>query len=261
MARAAASKNTTGIKVEPGLRFRWSVADANPLWEVKKLRGKGVWECEVVNEPYTIGNKTYDGEFAGKKQPFDEKDIGRAVAMERMFDGIADKAEKFYNDLKVGQVVHYSNGFGAFVRCEVVMKDGQKVLLPKALVGDWKTYDLYTRRRNGRVDLGYNPKQIEAGETMRPHASNIYEHQALGSRHNVDPRTLEPVSYKPPPMTAEEAEAAKHWRVVEGLQETLRKAENPVVALREVQAWANAWANNTPTPWTEEPNDEEDQSR
>lgn len=235
-----ATKNKTGVKVEKGMQFRWSIADANPLWEVKSFIGKNTWECEVVNETWTHNGKTYDSEFKGRKQPFNANDIGRAVAMERMFDGYKDKADQFYASLKAGQIVHYSNGFGAFVRCEVVMKDGQAVLLPKALVGEWKSYDLYRRYRNGRVELGIAAKQIEEGETMRPHASNIFEHQ-FGSPRDIDPRRLEPVSYQAPPMTAEEEQLAKHWQVLEGLQEMLNEAKDPIETLKLAKDWLGAW--------------------
>lgn len=227
----------TGVKVVRGLRFRWAVADANPLWEVKSLIGKNTWECEVIDEPYTHNGKTYPGENAGLKRPFNADDIARSAAMSLMFEGLGNENDQFYANLRPGKIVHYDSGFGQFVRCEVTVRDSKTVLRPIALVGAWRNHDLFRRYRNGRVELGHYPEMIEKGETMTPHKSSIYEATQRGS----DPTKLPALSYQAPEMTEAEAVAAKHWNVLEGLQAMLSEAKDPVETLKLAKSWLGAW--------------------
>lgn len=230
-------KQNTGVTVTAGMQFRWTVADHNALWEVKKLRGRGVWECEVVNEPYTYDGKTYEGEHAGLRRPFDENDIGRAVAMAKLFDNLGNENERFYASLKRGQVVHYDSGFGQFVRCEVTVQEGKTVLKPLALVGAWRQFDLYRRDRTGKVHLGTYPEMIETGRTMTPNNSCIYESTRRGS----DPTKLPAIDYRAPEMTDAEKAVAKNWSVLEGLRDMLTEAKDPVETLKLAKSWLAAW--------------------
>ena len=203
---------TTGsaYKVSVGDRFRSVIADAYALWEVKKARGRGAWECEVVEE------KVFGGE-----------EILRAVAFEQMFDRMASDNDRFYANLRPGQVVHYDNGFECYVRCKVVPVNGCNVLRPVALVGKWRQHDLWTRYRNGSVRMGYYPDKIEKGETMTPNVFSIYEHTKRGA----DPTALPAVDYAPPELSPEEAARAEDWRAVEAVQVLLNQTDKDPKAL------------------------------
>lgn len=177
-----------------GKTFRSAYADANSLWEVKRSRGRGVYECTIVNEPFVIDGKSYDGDYAGVTKLFSARDIEHAVKMAEHFRSVMSEHEAFYASLQVGQIVHYDDSFENFIRCEVVelteptlvgfdeMPGGTKVLKQLALVGAWRSYDLESE--------GYHAKQIREGKLMMPNASNIYENPKASLSSKTDPRQM-----------------------------------------------------------------------
>ena len=194
--------------------FRAAYADSCPLWKVLRKLGTNVYLCEVVNEPVEIDGKVYDGDWAGTQKSFMYGEIVRSVGLSDLYDTFASDHDKFYASLKPGQIVHYNNGFDAFVRCVVVAKDGANVLKPIALVGEWEGYDLPRRMRDGSIYNNFNADRIINGETMTPNSSNIYE-GGYKPRNGVDPSTLQPISLAVPPMTPEEAKEAALWSKVD----------------------------------------------
>jgi hypothetical protein len=182
-----------------GKTFRAAYADSNSLWEVKRKRGRGVYECTIVNEPITIDGKTFDGDYAGTTKVFTAEDVERSIRMAEFCRSLMNEHEAFYESLQVGAIVHYAHGFGEFVRCEVVElteetligfhRDpvGTKVLKPLALVGGWRSYDLKSE--------SYHPKQIRDGKLMKPNASNIYENPKAEIR-GTDPRQMPVLSFE-----------------------------------------------------------------
>ena len=59
-------------------KFRAYYADSNPLWVVVEKRGRGprgVWLCEVVNEPEEINGEMYDSDYLGRQDVFTTEDI------------------------------------------------------------------------------------------------------------------------------------------------------------------------------------------
>lgn len=133
-----------------------------------------------------------------------------------------DVNEDFYGSLTVGQIVHYHDSFGRFVRCEVVSAPGWKsklgtpgvagiALKPIALIGNWAAYDLPQRMNNGEIRLGYHAENIADGELMQPHAGNIFENptfKAGTAFADIDPRTMDPIDLTLPPPTAAEERLA-----------------------------------------------------
>lgn len=144
------------------------------------------------------------------------QDAKARVASEReqrkFFDDRLARHNTFYKSLSVGDIVHLDNSFGKFTRCEVVLaaeddghmlspvKKGDKVLKPIALVGKWKSRDLW--------DTSYQAKNIAEGKTSRPGAQNLYESACYEGRGEGDPPTkMDPCTIKvavPPPTRGEE---------------------------------------------------------
>lgn len=182
-----------------GNRFRSMVADSNCLWEVKRSRGAGVFECEVVGEPWEHNGVTYPGEFAGRRDVFTRGHIEQALAAAELSEERMRKHEEFYTNLGLGQLVHYHSGGTSFIRCEVVVagapheldhpcvKQGERALKIVAFVtfvGEWMNYDL----KPG----GYLAQRM--GHLFKPNASSIYENpKAPCHKEHADPQHLEPI--------------------------------------------------------------------
>lgn len=164
------------VVIHPGVQFRSAYADSNALWEVKTARGKGCWNCEIVNEKIVIDGKTYDGDYVGVAKVFGNEEIEASVLSMKACDDGQKEHKAFMESLQPGQIVHYDNGFKSLVRCKVVMLEGiKKCLLPIALVGEWKSWDLPKRTDNGVEELPYYPRMIRSEETFTPNYSCIVE--------------------------------------------------------------------------------------
>lgn len=191
------------IKVKIGTEFREAITDCNALWRVTSKVARGVWEVTVVNEPWECGGETYDSDYAGTRRVYRTSDIVRILTWEASVARMMKAHEDYYAALELGSTIHYHNGFGQFVRCDVVVgvdKDGVegRMLRSIALVGAWSDLDL-------RVD-SYHVRQIAEGSLMKPNAGNLYENpDANCSRAHADPCMATPL---PLPMNkAERAEA------------------------------------------------------
>jgi hypothetical protein len=201
-------------KVKTGMQFRSVIADCNALWEVVRSLGGGAWLCQVVNEPYEIDGKTYAGEYAGHQSSFLSREILSSVNLADLFQGYADEHDRFYASLSEGEIVHYHNGFGQWVRCEAVkltkkqklhfdeLPAGSMALRPIALLGGirergrrstgWFDYEIGRRHPDGTISWGHYPKKIQAGEPFTPNASNLYE-ASESLRKKGDPRRMKPI--------------------------------------------------------------------
>jgi len=180
----------------------------------------------------------YDCDYAGTQQAFLTGQIKGAAEMEKMWQGLHDKHADFYENLTTGQIIHYHQGFGCWVRCQVVVDrvsvdEGENVLQPIALVGSWRDHDMPRRAEDGEIYLGHYPNMIKDQETFTPNASNLWEAGCKG-RTNEDPTTLEPVDLTVPDMTPEQEAIAKAWQKVEALRE-LFDGDDPNVILESVR--------------------------
>lgn len=183
--------STTRAKTDPllGKRFRAVYADSNALWEVKRTRGRGVYVCEIVNEPIEYNGRMIDSDYAGTQKLFASEEIQQIEALEELLNKSAEKHEVFYQGLTLGSVVHYHHGFGQFIRCRVVVATGEDIareehcsvrlgetcLREEALVGAWRDYEL----RPGN----YHVEGVKKGRIFRPHATNIFENPQAKSVH------------------------------------------------------------------------------
>jgi len=229
---------TSSPKIGPGTRFNSVYADSNPTWEITRPRGRGVWEAKIT-----------DHDYAGTVKVFTTAEVKHAVGMASAFAQMDNENDAFYASLKLGQIVHYHNSFGQFVRCEVVMgttvhdKTMHKCLKPIALVGDWKSYDLPRRLPNGEVDLGYQAEKIAKGDCFEPNYGCIYESgERSGSHFDTDPSKLPALDLSVPELTADAEATAKLWKAVEAARAVLEnhKVTDPkarlTAALATIQA-------------------------
>jgi hypothetical protein len=188
-----------------GKQFRSGYADSNALWEVKSSRGRGAYICEIVNEPFEANGKIYDGDFAGERKTFGREEIEAAIQWQEFQARQWKWHEDFYDSLALGQIVHYHDGFGQYIRCEVVtaghprenvdhyaVKDGEKCLKELALVGTWRADDLASR--------SYHVRGILESRLFKPNASCIWEYPQFNRRRGAtmlaDPTQLEPLTIK-----------------------------------------------------------------
>lgn len=184
---------TTRLK---GKRFRAPVADGHPLWEVVRSRGRGVFECRVVDEPIEIDGKTYPSDYAGITDVFTREQIEQMLRLEAWRGESQAMHEEFYASLGDHQIVHYHDSFGQFIRCHVVtagepdeldhpcIEKGMRCLKQVALVGNWEAHAL-------RPD-SYHVKRM--GRLFKPNASCIYENpKAPCRKKQADPRFMKPV--------------------------------------------------------------------
>lgn len=218
-------------RITVGTQFRYSYADANPLWEVKASRGRGTWDCVIVDCP----------DYSGTKKVFSSEEINCSVGLAKMWQKSGDESDAFFNGLTPGSVVHYNNGFNQYVRCVVTP---EKQLLPIALVGEWKPFDLPKRQRDGSVYLGYHAQNIKDKKPFRPHASNVYEFN-VGRRRDsqpirfdtwIDPIGLSPISLEVPAMTNAETENAHLWQLIDSARGILEVDEkNPRLILSRLK--------------------------
>jgi hypothetical protein len=216
-------------KIVRGLQFRAVIADCNALWETIRPSGRSAWICEVVNEPWEHEGTMYTSDYAGQQQAFLNSDIQRAINAAAFWKNHVDESENWYNGLTLGSTVHYCDGFDKFVRCEVIDDDGEKKLLPFALVGEWHKHDLPYRYNNGEICVPYWAEKIQNGVVCKPNASNIFECPQHSKRPNeIDPRNLPEISLEVPPMTPEEEEQARLVKLAAKVVEILHNYEVPI---------------------------------
>lgn len=237
-------------KVTKGMEFRSVIADCNALWKTIRPQGRGAWLCECVNEPIEIHGTMHEGEHAGTQKSFLDREILGSIGMDAMFKGVSDDTDDFYAKLNDGDIIHYCNGFGEFVRCEIAHNSkGEQYAKPIALVGNWKSSDLPTRYENGTVYNGYHAESIlnpdgdksKSDKAWKPNVSMVFEAPmySRGNRDkNIDPRKLDPIDLTLPDMTPEEAETARLWQLVEKIKGLLDDGDvdNPTDRLNG--AWA-----------------------
>ena len=213
------------VSVKVGDQFRHVIADGNPLWEVISINGDYATAVVIEGE-----------DFMGTQKGFLLIDVARALKAGEFWAQSDKRNGDFYSTLRLGQTIHYNNGFKDWVRCVVVRgEDGKMVLKPIALLGEWRQFDLWTRMRDGSVMYGYQVQKIREGKTFTPHESCIYE---AGCTSKGDPTKLTPLALEPPPMTVTEAIAAGKWRTVGRIRDAVEaasKLDNPDEALLAMQ--------------------------
>ena len=125
----------------------------------------------------------------------DAKAVVEAKRRWKAQEEAAQKASQKFYEANLGKMVHYHDGFGQFIRCEVVrasedvdgfhdIKKGELCLKETALVGKWRSYDL--------VSDSIHMEGCREGRLMRPNLSNVYEFSKDLQKREADPRGMEP---------------------------------------------------------------------
>jgi hypothetical protein len=198
--------------------FRSTYADSNALWKVIKKKSSDVYLCEIVNETFECNGKVFSGDYAGVQKVFLSEEINRAVNFKKASEKIKQNCDNYYESLTEGQIVHYHNGFGEYVRCKV---NQDKQLVPFALVGRWRTYDLPKRLADGTVQLSYQCKQILNQTPFKPNALNIFEYSEFSDKNNFSPINAPEVDISIPEQTEEEKQISNLWTTVSEIQKEI----------------------------------------
>lgn len=207
----------TPIEVEPLLTFYSAYADSNAKWRVIKRIGSGVWLCRIID------NLDYNG----TEKSFLTEEIQQSLAILVTLQEIHDENQNFLQSQNPGTILHYHNGFGQYVRREVVQVDGVKKLKSIAMVGNWEKHDLPKRYENGEVYYPFHANRILNGKLDDAlQCSTTYEHLNFvkpmgGGRDKIDPRKLEPISLEVPSPQGDEKVAIELWQLIESLQDVL----------------------------------------
>lgn len=212
------------MSVKIGDTFRSSYADGNPLWRVTSKSGASAWIA--VSE---------DEDYGGMEHAFTTKQVESAMKWARTLSALGNDHDDFFANLNPGEIVHYHNGFGDYVRCQVILGEGTSVhgddltglnvLQPIALVGEWK-HDLPRRDARGEVQLGYHAeKVINRTGAWQPSTSCVFEAPGFsGPRGPVagrDPRDMEAIDLSVPEMDEAEKMAAAAERMRAAMIEVL----------------------------------------
>jgi|APSaa5957512622_1039677.scaffolds.fasta_scaffold39330_1 hypothetical protein len=214
-------------KVKKGLTFRSVVADANALWEVRNLvsydeRGDNdpIWQCGCIEAGY----ETHD--------VFRESKILSLANVGEARKEMLSSNDAYYKSLNIGDVVHYHDGFGQFVRCEVVDEEGSHVLKRIGLVGKWKEYDLPNRTRTGEINI---PPRCRMGTTFKPNYGTIYECDKFSGNSRVvfDPTKLDLIDLSVPEMTEKQIAVAASWTAVESVRKLLAVSQHNPISILE----------------------------
>ena len=204
--------------------FRSTYADSNALWRVVSKKSKDCFLCEIVNEPFEFEGKVYEGDYAGVQKVFLKSEIDKAVGWQSFWDDVHNDHEAFYNSLKIGQIVHYHNGFNSYVRCEVVE---DKKLKSIALLGNWHSHELPRRLPTGEILDTYWSKKIKEGDVSKPNATNIWEFYENNKNNKKpanmtdDPTVMTPINLELSAMTEDEKRNAELWATVNKVRDIL----------------------------------------
>lgn len=177
-----------------GERVKWSAADGYAVYIITKQRPLTLAHV-ALGDAYQANGATIRG--------FRLQDAKAQVRADRKWQTYMDEKarahEDFYAGLSVGDVVHYHNSFGEFIRCKVVVAGenekghpglvkGEKCLRPIELVGAWRSYDL--------LPTSYHVRQIREGEVCKPGHNNVYEADATLQKEHGDPAKMEAIVIK-----------------------------------------------------------------
>lgn len=132
--------------------------------------------------------------------------MGANDRLDNYFEGLDNQKKSFWDSRVVGEIIHYHNSFGQFIRGEVVIVNNVPELKPTALVGKWRESDLPRRARDGTVMHGYHVKQIINGESWQPSDSCVYESPTYSDSYKSygDPRAMPAINLDLPELEADE---------------------------------------------------------
>ncbi len=202
----------SSIKIEVGkTTFYATLADSRSLYTVMKSRGGDTYDCEVKAHP-EHGTQI---DWLGHKKVFGGEEIRSSIAHDRALDSLFASADNFWASRRIGEVLHYHDSFGRYVRGIVVDTPKGKQMRATALVGNWTGHDLPKRGPDGEVRVPYQVKKIREGDTWAPNESCVYEAEAFSRKRDLpDPRKMPALDISDPaPLEGEAAEAARYEKM------------------------------------------------
>lgn len=212
-----AKNGPDGANPLTGRTIKFQVADGYAVYVVAKVNPLTLWHVGL-GDGYSISSAHIRG--------LTLRDVKALVAREDAWQGIFDEHERYISSLRIGDVVHYNDGFNRYVRCVRVEGEKGKRLRPIALVGEWRDYDLPRRNVDGTITRSYMAERIANGEAYEPNYSNIYEaSESLRLRATHDPRRLDPIDLSVPDMTPEQERVAALARRLDSIRALV--AETP----------------------------------
>lgn len=200
-------------QVRIGTEFTAPYADSSFIWKVvKRIGGKPLtWLAEIHND-----------EYEGTQKSFLDSEIKRSIKMSEFWQGKMDERKTWWDNQKVGTVLHYNNGFGDWVRGEVVEKDGEKQLKATALVGNWREGVKPTRQVGGSLTIPYHTRQVLDGASWQPDIGCIWEASENQRKRYDDPTQMEPLDLSIPEKTNDDEKEAELWEKVNEVRDLLR---------------------------------------
>lgn len=218
------------IPVRKGTKFFAAHKDSKPEWEVY-LTANDYAECYVISD-----------DWKGASRVFTKDEIREAIHRERAYDRLHLSQEGYWDRQHVGDILHYHNSFGKFVRLEVVLdREGKKSGKPIALVGKWDRNDLPRRNPDGEIYYPYNPGQIVTGELHRYPVDSMWEGGLSDHYRNLhdDPTDLVAIDLTVPDMTPAQQEEARLVRLLHEISHIIQEGHlnrTPSVALDRIRA-------------------------
>jgi hypothetical protein len=212
--------------------FRDTYADGRPKFVVRKDMGNGTYQCISQD----------DMDYNGVVRYYDADQIADLIGRDKMFDRLDGQRAGFWATRTVGEVLHYNNAFGKFVRGVVVLVGGEHKLKPTALVGKWNgRSDLPHRRPNGEISYPYHAdKVINGGDdaAWQPSDGCVYESPTYSSSYarDGDPRTMPAIDLTVPDMTPAEQETANLEQALDRVRKILEDRYQTSAPPREVLA-------------------------
>lgn len=232
------------MSVSIGTKFRDTVADGNPEFTVTRkvrrdvlVKSHEVWACTVLKDP----------DHEGLVRHFSTSEIEAKLSFAKMWSDIEKKEANFWASRKAGEILHYHNGFGEYVRCRVVFDfDGTAGfgLFPLALVGTWRAHALAKRNPDGTVSYGYHARKVlglDSDGAWQPSETCVWENSPRLQTENPDVPNLPPIDLSVPPLSSEEEATAKLWATIAEIRNAAINADNridPKIVLQRIRALA-----------------------
>lgn len=208
--------------------FTDTYADGMVRFTVIEKRTGDVWNCKVLQ----------DMDWAGLERVYTTAQIEAAKARDASWRRSANDHDTWWGSRTVGEVVHYSNGFRQFVRGVIVETEGKLQMVPTALVGEWRTFDLPYYRKDGEIDFKHYPRAINEKTPMQPNCSNMYEYPgSQSSRERFDPTDMLAIDLTPVPLLPELQAQVPYERARLALIELLQSGHaDPKAALSNAKS-------------------------
>jgi hypothetical protein len=218
------------IPVRKGTKFFAAHKDSAPEWEVYEIASDYA-ECHVISP-----------DWKGETRVFTKDEIRASIHRDRVFDRMNLSQDAFWNRQHVGDILHYHNSFGKFVRLEVVLDaDGKKSGKPIALVGKWSNTDLPRRNPVGEIYYPHSAKSVVSGELHRYPIDSIWEGCLSDHYRNLhgDPTDMVAIDLSVDDMTPAQQEEARLYRLLNEIGQIIQDGHTnrtPSVALDRIRA-------------------------